>query len=243
MLRKRDRALDIYSITKILFKRILHKYHNIEVIGKENIPKDGALLVTNHPGQLFYDAICIASTTDEQKVRFVAHHFDFKILLLKLFIKMYHGLELDVDSKKITEDSGVVKALKNEDLLCIFPEQSYHTYKNKYTLFKFNNHFTQYAKLSKKPIIPMTIVGPEEILKLIRGPKFKNIPLHIPIGLFFPLKKKVTIEFGKPIYYDNNHKEHHKNVRNEVFRLMKKHRKNAKKSNIDYLKHYDYNLI
>lgn len=219
-------------------KKIIIKYNNLKVIGLKNIPKTGGLIIPNHPGQLFYDALCLMLAVLDKKIRFVAHYFDFKIPGLKRFLKYYKCLELDRDKEKINRNSRIIQALKNNELLCMWPEESYHNYKNNYTLFKFDSKFARYARISEKPVIPTAIIGVEEAFKHIHGPKFKNWPFHLPIGLWFPLKTKVIIEFGKPVYFKKKQTEEDfsRLIKERIYKMIKKYNPDLKSLNIEYLR-------
>ncbi len=225
------------SLNKVIGRR-LRRYHKIKAIGKHHVPDDGALLIPNHGGQLYHDAFCIAATLPDKRIRFVAHSFDFKIPGVKQFLEMFDTIRLEEHENHVHKGSEAVCALKNGEYICHFPEESYHSFNDKYTLFHFEKKFCHYARHSGKPVIPIAVIGAEEAFRHVNGPKFRDWPLHIPFGLWIPKKEKIIIEFGKPVYYTKKHtpESFKEKVRDRILELMKKHRPESKKSNRRYIK-------
>jgi 1-acyl-sn-glycerol-3-phosphate acyltransferase len=228
---------DYYFLHKKMLEDKIIRYFNLKSHGLENIPDDGCMIVANHPGHFFLDALCLTSAIHKSKVRYIAHHFDFKIPGLTRFLRKYSAIRLDDDLENINESSEIVTALRNKELLCIWPEESYHTYKERYTLFHFDTKLARYCKLSGKPAIPAAIIGVEECFKYLYGPKIKKWPFHIPIGFPIPSRSPVTIEFGKPVYYDHSQTEMEftERVKKEIYNLIIKYRSYAKMSDENYL--------
>ena len=183
---------------------VVKRYSRLEVVGLENLPPEGegALLACNHSGSVWWDALCLIAGLGDRPVNFVAHHWDAKLRFMRLFLESLGCGFLDEHACDICESGSVVKGVQSGKLMCIYPEESYHTFRHRYTLFKFSPHVAKYADIAKAPIIPITIIGAEEAAATFFGPKFKNVPLHVPLHPPLILPFKVTIEIGKPYFYE-----------------------------------------
>lgn len=102
------------------------------------------------------------------------------------------------------------KILANGEAVIVFPEGirgSGKLYKDRYQLKRFGNGFMHLAMKHKAPIVPVGIVGCEETI-----PAFANIkPLakllgvpYVPIAMPFIFPAKVILNFGEPMYFDDN---------------------------------------
>jgi 1-acyl-sn-glycerol-3-phosphate acyltransferase len=81
---------------------------------------------------------------------------------------------------------------------------------------------------SQSPIIPVAVIGTEEtypsvynfeaLAKTIGVPYFPVtpfFPLLGPLGLL-PLPSKITVRFGKPLYFEGDHKQPEEEIREKV---------------------------
>ena len=180
------------------------RYSRLEVVGLENLPAagQGAMLACNHSGGLWWDAACLYAALDHRVVSFVAHHWDAKVGLMRNVLEKLDCSFLDESLSDISEQGSVVTGAKSGKLMCLYPEESYHTFRHRYTLFNFSPHIIKYAKIAQVPIIPVSIIGVEEAAPTLFGPKFNKVPLHVPFHFPLILPVKVTVEFGKPCLYD-----------------------------------------
>ncbi|MBV1920574.1 MAG: 1-acyl-sn-glycerol-3-phosphate acyltransferase [Pseudomonadales bacterium] len=194
----------LYSFVQRNITPVVKMYSRLEVVGLENIPTEGkgALLACNHSGSVWWDALCLIAGLGDRPVNFVAHHWDAKLRFMRLFLENFGCGFLDEHVCDICESGSVVKGVQSGKLMCIYPEESYHSFRHRYTLFKFSAHVVKYADLAKVPIIPITIIGAEEAAATFFGPKLKKVPLHIPLHPPIILPFKVTIDIGKPCFYE-----------------------------------------
>ena len=109
---------------------------------------------------------------------------------------------LDERLEAITADSEVINRLQAGEQMCIYPEESYHSFRERYTLFKFSPHVAKYAAVAKVPIIPIAVIGAEEAAPTLFGLKKAAVPLHIPFHPPLILPVKITLVIGKPIAVD-----------------------------------------
>lgn len=183
---------------------LVRMYSRLEVVGLENLPLEGegALLACNHSGSFWWDALCLIAGVGDRPLNFVAHHWDAKNGVMRNFLESMDCGFLDEHVCDICEDCSVVAGARAGKLMCVYPEESYHSFRHRYTLFTFSSHVAKYADIAKVPIVPITIIGAEEAAATFFGPKFKSVPLHIPLHPPLILPFKVTVEIGRACSYE-----------------------------------------
>ena len=102
------------------------------------------------------------------------------------------------DEEQIDEHDSVAQALRQGHTICVYPEQSYHTFWRRYTLYRFATHVMRYAQYGQAPIIPTAIIGAEEAAPTLFGWKSRGMPFHFPLQPPILLPWKITIEFSPP---------------------------------------------
>lgn len=195
----------VYRFAQNYIAPAVKKYSRLQVVGAENLPPigKGALLACNHSGSFWWDALCLVSALSERQIHFIAHHWDAKVSLLRKPLDIIECSFLDECEDHIDDHCEVVNQLKAGKQMCIYPEESYHSFRQRYTLFQFSPHVIRYADKANVPIVPITIIGAEESAPTLIGLKKESVPLHIPFHLPLILPFKVTIDIGKPIYPDD----------------------------------------
>lgn len=209
-----DRALEL-SI-KPLFDFLYYKYFRVTVKGIENVPHTGrSLLVANHSGVLPYDAsmIKIAIYNEHparRELRFLVDDFVFHFPFLGTFMNRIGGVRACPENAE--------RLLSHDELVSVFPEGIKgisKPFKERYRLQRFGRGgVIRLALKTQSPIIPVAVIGAEEIhpliyksavlarpLKLPFIPVTPSFPLLGPLGVV-PLPTKWTIVFGKPIPFD-----------------------------------------
>ena len=164
------KAISRFVVTNVirLYCKIVYKY---EVIGKENIPKEGALLFCgNHTSYLDGPLIII---TSPRTMRFMAKQDLKEKLLFRYLCYAYDAIYVKRDSKDIGPLKEALKELKNGGCIGIFPEGTWNGMdKND---GKIKNGAAYMSMKTGAKIIPIGINGEAK-------------PFH-----------KVTITYGKPI--------------------------------------------
>ena len=182
---------------------LVRAYARLEMRGLENLPApgSGALLACNHSGSLWWDAFCLAAGVRDRQVHFVAHHWDARIAIARWVLGRLGAYFLDPDPESIDEGSAIVSGLRAGRALCIYPEESYHAFRDRYTLFDFTPHVLRYAHLADVPILPVAVIGVEEAAPTLFGWKPRGVPLHVPFHPPVILPLRVTIELGRALAF------------------------------------------
>lgn len=194
-------------------RQIYQKWFRVEVTGIENLPAEGAaLLVANHAGAVPVDAvICSVAVRDnhpnQRYLRPLAADMAFDTpVVSELARRIGATLACNDDAEAL---------LRQGELTGVWPEGFKgigKMYKDRYKLQRFGRGgFVTTAIRTQAPIIPVSIVGSEEIYPMIADlkplaralglPYFPVTPLFPwlgPLGMV-PLPSKWHIHFGRPI--------------------------------------------
>jgi 1-acyl-sn-glycerol-3-phosphate acyltransferase len=169
----------IYDITYFLLKWICQVFFDLKVIGRENVPKSGSvILASNHVSYL--DPILIGVSVS-RRLNFLAKEELFKNPLLSWLLKKLQAFPV---SRKQVGPSTVKNALRlvaKGRVLLLFPEGTRGDGKS---LLKAKNGIGVIAGRSGAVIVPAYLEGPQEVLP--RGSRW--VRLH-----------PVTVYFGAPL--------------------------------------------
>ncbi|RAO11779.1 2-acylglycerol O-acyltransferase [Micromonospora noduli] len=196
-----------------LLRLLYRDWFRTEVSGVEHVPVDGpALVVGNHSGTVALDALILSAALHDKHP---AHRY-LRLLGADLVFRM------PVVSELARKTGGTVacnpdaeRLLGGGDLVGVFPEGFKgigKLYADRYKLQRFGRGgFVSAALRTGTPIVPVAIVGGEEIypmladikplarlLKLPYFPVTPTFPLLGPLGMV-PLPSKWLIEFCPPI--------------------------------------------
>jgi 1-acyl-sn-glycerol-3-phosphate acyltransferase len=192
--------------------RFLHdRYWRVEVTGLHHIPATGpALLVANHSGAIPFDGAMIVTAVQlgrERVLRFLYDRFVENLTPVDSFYRRVGGV--------VANRENALVLLRHENLVLLFPEGVpgvAKSFGDRYRLRGFSPGFARLALVADVPIIPVAVVGAEEIYPVvgrIEGMgKMLGMP-YVPVTPFFPflgilgavpLPTKWFIRFGKPIH-------------------------------------------
>ncbi|SFC21142.1 1-acyl-sn-glycerol-3-phosphate acyltransferase [Nocardioides terrae] len=217
-----DYVVDDYGFDSELTQSFLHaalrpiaeKWFRVEVRGIENIPAaGGALVVSNHSGTVPVDGLMTMVSIHDHTGRFLrplGADLVFRMPFVSALARKA-GATL-----ACTEDAE--RMLRGGELVGVWPEGFKgigKPYSDRYKLQRFGRGgFVSAAIRTGVPIIPLSVVGAEEIYPLIGNipslaralgvpylPITPFFPLLGPLGLV-PLPSKWIIEFGEPIRTD-----------------------------------------
>ncbi len=193
---------------------IAQRWFRIEVVGAENIPETGgALVVSNHSGTIPVDGlmtmVSIHDTTGRH-LRPLGADLVFKMPIVSTVARRSGAtLACNEDAERM---------LAGGELVGVWPEGFKgigKPYADRYKLQRFGRGgFVSAALRTGVPIIPLSVVGAEEIYPLVGNvpalARLLGVP-YIPITPFFPLlgplglvplPSKWLLEFGEPIRTD-----------------------------------------
>jgi 1-acyl-sn-glycerol-3-phosphate acyltransferase len=196
------------------FEFLYDAWWRVKSAGVENVPSAGrAMLVANHAGSLFpFDASMMAVAIRTRHPvprwpRFMVLDWAFVLPFLSIFMRRVGGVPANPDN--------ATALLEQDKLVMVFPEGVKGTAKpfaERYRLRRFGRGgFVEVALRSRSPIVPVAVVGSEEIYpklgeseamaRVVGAPFFPLTPLFPwlgPLGLI-PLPSRWRIEFCEPI--------------------------------------------
>jgi 1-acyl-sn-glycerol-3-phosphate acyltransferase len=193
---------------------IAEKWFRIEVRGADNIPAEGgALVVSNHSGTIPVDGLMTMVSIHDatgRHLRPLGADLVFRMPVVSTLARK-GGATL-----ACSEDAE--RMLAGGELVGVWPEGFKgigKAYADRYKLQRFGRGgFVSAALRTGVPIIPLSVVGAEEIYPLVGNipslARLLGVP-YIPITPFFPLlgplglvplPSKWLLEFGEPIRTD-----------------------------------------
>jgi 1-acyl-sn-glycerol-3-phosphate acyltransferase len=217
-----DYVVDEYGFDQEITQRFLmatlrpiaEKWFRIEVRGVENIPTEGgALVVSNHSGTIPVDGLMTLVSIHDHTGRFLrplGADLVFRLpFVSSLARKSGATLACAEDAERM---------LTSGELVGVWPEGFKgigKPYGERYKLQRFGRGgFVAAALRTGVPIIPLSVVGAEEIYPLVGNvpslARLLGLP-YLPITPFFPalgplglvpLPSKWLLEFGEPIRTD-----------------------------------------
>ena len=168
---------------------LLQSGAKITVKGKENIPKEPVLFVSNH--RSYFD-ILVLHTTTGKRPGFVAKAEMLKFPLLAWWMKDIACLFLDRNDlrsgMKMIQDG--TKLIQSGQSMVIFPEGTRNGEKQ---MLPFKEGSLKMAEKADCPVVPVTIIDTDKLLEVRPG---------------FDIRKgKVKVIFGEPFYIKDLPKE------------------------------------
>jgi 1-acyl-sn-glycerol-3-phosphate acyltransferase len=194
--------------------RLLYRsWFRVEVLGVENLPVTGpGLVVANHSGTVAVDALMLSLATHDEHpahryLRLLGADLVFRMPVLSELTRKGGGtLACNPDAERL---------MTAGELVGVFPEGFKGVgklYRDRYRLQRFGRGgFVSAALRTGTPIVPVAIVGAEEIYPMVANfkplarllgtpyfPITPTFPWLGPLGLV-PLPSKWYIQFGEPI--------------------------------------------
>lgn len=193
---------------------IAQKYFRVEVLGAENIPREGgALIVSNHSGTVPVDGLITLVSLHDTTGRFL------RALGADLVFRLPFVSDLARSAgTTLACADDAERMLAAGEIVGVWPEGFKgigKPFSERYKLQRFGRGgFVSAAIRAGVPIIPVSVVGAEEIYPIVGNvpslarllgvpylPITPTFPLLGPLGLV-PLPSKWLIEFGEPIRTD-----------------------------------------
>lgn len=180
---------------------------------RDNIPDGGALLVSNHAGALPFDGLMLSYDVNDATGRFL-RELGANLVFQTPFVGHFARKSGAVRASQADADA----VLDRGELAGVFPEGFKglgKPFSQRYQLERFGRGgFVATALRAQVPIVPVAIVGSEEIYPIVWDaraiarslgvPYFPivaqmlTMPLLGPLGLL-PLPSKWSITYGEPI--------------------------------------------
>jgi len=189
------------------------KYFRVDLRGLENIPASGAaVVVANHSGGIPYDGALLMhgiyrDHPQHRRLRPLVASFAFRSPWMRNVVARIGGVRAAASTARELLQAG--------ELVGVFPEGLRGVgklFRERYRLHKFGRGgFVRLAVENDVPIIPVAIVGAEEIHPVLAKvttlaepmglpyiPITPTFPWLGPVGLL-PLPSKWTIQIGQPV--------------------------------------------
>jgi 1-acyl-sn-glycerol-3-phosphate acyltransferase len=201
-----------------VFMVLYRDYWRVETTGVENVPASGrALLVSNHAGVLPWDGTMIKTAVFAEH----PHPRHVRALVASLFLGMpVLSWFLRRTGQTVGHPDDTRRLLERDELVLVFPEGVRGTgknFKDRYRLRRFGRGgFVATAIRARAPIIPVSVVGSEEIYPMVADlaplARFFGLP-YFPVTPFWPwlgplgmipLPSKWRIQFHAPIHVEDN---------------------------------------
>jgi 1-acyl-sn-glycerol-3-phosphate acyltransferase len=201
-----------------VFMVLYRDYWRVETTGVANVPAMGrALLVSNHAGVLPWDGTMIKTAVFAEH----PHPRHVRALVAGQFMSMpVMSWFLRRTGQAVGHPDDTRRLLERDQLVLVFPEGVRGTgksYKDRYRLRRFGRGgFVSTAIKARAPIVPVSVVGSEEIYPMVADlpsvAKFLGMP-YFPITPFWPwfgplgmipLPSKWRIQFHAPIHVEDN---------------------------------------
>ena len=176
-------------LVRLLIWLLTNTIYRIRVVGEENQPKAGALLVGNHVSLI--DGFLVGASTSRM-VRFLAYRQYFEMKSISWFLRATHAIPVSADDSKENIEDALERAreeIRHGHVVCIFAEGSMTRTGN---ILKFRRGLERIAAGVDCPIVPFYLDGVwGSIFSYERG----RYVFKTPKRWFQP----ITVVYGKPM--------------------------------------------
>jgi len=167
-----------YSLVRAIAWIILKIFWRMEIIGIENLPESGGLIIASNHVSYLDPAVLAASVN--RKIYFIAKKEIFKNTFISFILKNVNAFPVDRKNIDIIAFKKAINILREEKVLGIFPEG---TRSSNGELQELKLGAIKIALKTGIPILPVGISGTHEIY---------------PRGIKFPIlfKHKIIVKYG-----------------------------------------------
>jgi 1-acyl-sn-glycerol-3-phosphate acyltransferase len=201
------------ELVEPFFGFLYERWWRVTATSADNVPAHGrAMLAANHAGILPWDATMVSMALLREhplprQPRFLVLDWAFELPWISTLMRKVGGV--------VASPYNAMRLLEQDQLVAVFPEGVKGTskpYSDRYRLRRFGRGgFVEIALRTGAPIVPVAIVGSEEIYpkvgelpalaRLIGAPFFPVTPTFPwlgPLGVV-PLPSRWRIEFCEPV--------------------------------------------
>jgi len=189
-------AIYIYTLVPEFLMRfmvwiLIHTIYHVRKQGLENIPDEGpALLVCNHVS--YVDPMIIAGCI-RRPVRFVMYYKIYQMPLMHFVFKTAKAIPIAgaYEDRALMEKSfaDIEQALKDGDLVCIFPEGSITRNGD---IARFKSGLKRALKTTPVPVIPMALNG-------LWGSAFSRMKRFILWRIAYGFRARINLHIGPAV--------------------------------------------
>jgi 1-acyl-sn-glycerol-3-phosphate acyltransferase len=204
---------EFVELVRPFFDFMYDRWWRVEAVGVDKLPAHGpAMIVANHAGVLPWDATMMNVAIFKQHAlprqpRFMVLDWAFRLPWVSSFMRRVGGV--------VASPYNAMRLLDQGHLVMVFPEGAKGAgkpFSERYRLQRFGRGgFVEIALRTGAPIVPVAVVGSEEIYpkladsrllaRLLGAPYFPITPTFPALGGLgaVPLPSKWRIEFCSPI--------------------------------------------
>lgn len=182
---------------------IYRSYFKVRVFGAENVKDHPYLVVSNHTGQIPIDAMLITiafllDVTPPRILRAMVERFMAQLPFLGDFAAQTGSI--------LGDRANSAYLIEHGESILVFPEGVRGISKNTSDFYKmraFSEGFYRIALQKKTPILPVCVIGAEEMFPFVfhskRLARLLNVPALPLTANLFPLPSPIDIYIGKEI--------------------------------------------
>ncbi len=177
------------SMVRYVIARLFASTHRIEVLGFDNLPgQGGVLLLGNHISWLDWAMVQIASP---RPIRFVMHRAIYQRWYLKWFLDLFGVIPI-ASGKSKEALSDINRLLNAGEVVCLFPEGSIS---RSGQLGEFKSGYERAAENADGVIVPFYLRG-------LWGSRFSRSSEKLQENRNTQIRGDVIVAFGKPLPLD-----------------------------------------
>jgi len=206
-----------------LFLPLYRQYFKVRVFGAENVSDKPYLVVSNHTGQVPIDAMLIT-------MAFLIDTHPPRILraMVERFLAQLPFLgDLTAQTGSILGDRQNCQYLIDQgESILVFPEGVRGISKSTpyfYKLKNFSDGFYRIALMKKTPILPVCVIGAEEMYPFVlhsrRLASLIGVPALPITPHLVPLPSPIDIYIGKEISVELDHEATDKEIREKIIEI------------------------
>ncbi len=193
----------LYYIARAICWLLLKIFWRMEIIGIENLPESGGLIIASNHVSYLDPAVLAASLN--RKIYFITKKEVFKNTFVSFILKNLNAFSVDRENVDILAFKKAMNILRKEEVLGIFPEG---TRSLNGELQELKLGAIKIAMKTGVPILPVGIIGTHKIY---------------PRGVNFPIlfKHKIIVKYGA-LQHFNKLKSRDKIYQKEELNLLSK---------------------